>query len=121
MELSVEDVLEAISPEGRATLSFTVVGDPPVQARPKMAYRGCTFPIMYDPSSDDKLEFARTVRDELVQMQVATATSIYFKKSTSVALDAVFLLPRPQNHYIGTGNNKHLRPNVITYTEKGCQ
>jgi Holliday junction resolvase RusA-like endonuclease len=121
--LSIEDVLIINEGQEKTTLSFFVVGDPPVQERTKMNYKGRFKAHMYDPSSSEKLAFGRAVVGALGDMGEVLGTTrtgnyYYFQDSTSIALDAKFVLSRPLSHFKGNGLSQRLRDDVVDYPER---
>lgn len=48
------------------SISFVIVGDPIVQQRPKMTYKSRKFPIMYDPSRNEKIIFKNAIKQSLI-------------------------------------------------------
>lgn len=119
--LTIDDVMEVTSAGGKASLSFTVVGDPPVQERAKMAHKGPYVAHMYDPSKGEKRAFATKAREAMAAMGVPTVVTTgryYFKDYTEVALEAVFFLPRPLNHYTGKGERKRVRDDAVDYPQR---
>jgi Holliday junction resolvase RusA-like endonuclease len=50
-------------------ISFVVLGDPPVQLRPKIAYRTRAKPVYYDPSSSEKRLWASLVREAIMKTE----------------------------------------------------
>jgi hypothetical protein len=61
----VSDVVAALETATRS-ISFDGGGDPPVQQRPKITYRGRSRPVYYDPSAPEKRDYKAEVRSELM-------------------------------------------------------
>jgi Holliday junction resolvase RusA-like endonuclease len=65
------NVMEIIN-GGERCLSFTSIGDPPVQARPKIVWRFRPIPVYYDPSARAKAAFERSLRESLLSFGVTS-------------------------------------------------
>ena len=121
----VEDVLISHG-HGESTVSFSIVGDPPVQERAKMRYRGLFHPYIYDPSSGEKAAFGRNMAESMSAMgEVIGAAgtgngNYYFQERTSVKLITTMLLPRPLNQFVVAkgANKKRVRDDAIGYPER---
>lgn len=85
-------------------LTFTAVGDPPVQERPKYKFRGRQQPIYYDPSTQEKTRW----RIELYRVLGESGITVFpfFRlentdpiTSYGLQLDVVFHMRRRQADY----------------------
>jgi Holliday junction resolvase RusA-like endonuclease len=87
----VEDMVACTDAVGRS-ISFTVKGNPTVQSRTVMAWKGRAKPYLLDPSKKSKRLFAKAVRREM--KAIALPQSLYFSDPTALALRVKFVLPR---------------------------
>jgi Holliday junction resolvase RusA-like endonuclease len=87
----VEDMVACSDAVGRS-ISFTVKGNPTVQSRTVMAWKGREKPCLLDPSKKSKRLFAEAVRLEM--KAIALPESLYFSEATALALRVKFVLPR---------------------------
>jgi hypothetical protein len=93
------------------TLSFTVMGDPPVQQRPKIAWKGLIGgwvarkkPIVYDPSASLKKQFAAQVREEMVAMGLTPPFFASGYNDDGLIMELHFYIERPNSHFNVLGN-----------------
>jgi hypothetical protein len=116
----VEDLMEVVGPGNNTidrTLSFTVTGDPPSQARHRISWKGVgkwknrTTPVIYDPSAPMKTQYAERVSQELRDLGLTlpyfTATGGSPKNNqedNGLIMEAMFCLQRPPSHYDRQGS-----------------
>jgi Holliday junction resolvase RusA-like endonuclease len=106
----VSDVVAALETVPRS-VSFDVLGDPPVQQRPKIAYRGRSRPVYYDPSGVEKRHYKAAIKAELMSTGI-TQFPIFAGDATSsegVSITLSFFLPRFQADYRRYRGNYVLR------------
>jgi hypothetical protein len=113
-DFHVEDlmVISGGAPEaGRRTLSFTVMGEPPVQKRHKIAWKGLIGgwvsrrkPIIYDPSASLKKQYAEQVREAMVAMGLTPPFFAAGYNDDGLIMELHFFLGRPASHYNVLGN-----------------
>ena len=77
--------------------NIEIDGDPIPQARPKVTLRG-KYPHAYDPSGEDKRQFAAGVKARLPPSFAPIAAPL--------EVDLVFFCVRPKSHYNKAGNVK---------------
>jgi Holliday junction resolvase RusA-like endonuclease len=106
----VNDVVAALDTVPRS-VSFDVLGDPLVQQRPRIAYRGRSRPIYYDPSAIEKRHYTAAIRAELMSTGI-TQFPVFpgdVMSSAGVSITLSFFLPRFQADYRRYRGNYVLR------------
>jgi Holliday junction resolvase RusA-like endonuclease len=96
----VSDVVAALATEPRS-ISFDVGGDPPVQQRPRITYKGRSRPVYYDPSAQEKRAYKAAVLAELMSTGI-THFPIFDGDAMSnlgISITMSFFLPRYQADY----------------------
>ena len=90
----------------KPSISFVVAGDPPVQQRPKMKFKGRLNknPIYYDPSSIEKINWKRQLKKALFDYGVKEFPLYQDKntnqmKSSGLQIDIMFYLCRRREDY----------------------
>ncbi len=105
-KIAANEMVMSDGPGGKR-ISFEVKGTPLVQQRTKMSGTTMKRTYLYDPSSEKKKEFARTVSDE---MKACGATHFpFFSDSTAVLMNAKYVLPRPKNHFVKNKNQDRIQ------------
>lgn len=99
MPIIVEDMMIMRRPTGDDTaISFSVGGDPPVQKRHKIAWKGILggwkessrrIPIIYDPSSKEKKQLAAAVKAALQDLEVG-GFPFFTNPDTKLTLELTF-------------------------------
>jgi hypothetical protein len=105
---------------GTKTVSFTVRGNPPVQQRSRIAWKGLIGgwvarrkPIIYDPSASLKEKYAAQVRDAMVAMDLALPSFSSGYNDDGLIMELNFFIERPETHYNVLGNR--VRANAPKY------
>ena len=80
------------------SISFMVKGNPTVQRRTVMCWKGRPQPCLLDPSKNTKDLFAKAVRLEM--KAIGLPELLYFAESTAIALRVKFVLPRPKKDLV---------------------
>jgi Holliday junction resolvase RusA-like endonuclease len=110
MVFFVSDVVGALETAPHS-ISFDVLGDPPVQQRPKICYRKRFRPVYYDPSGKEKREYKAAVVAEL-QATGITDFPVFdgdAYTSSGISITLTFHLPRYQVDYRRSLGNWILR------------
>ena len=96
MKFLVDDVFTMEERDGFKLISFVVGCDPPSQERPRMALRGRTVPVMYDPSSALKRELKKALQDALVDGGYVTTTPYFKQDRAYIRVDLDFFFQKQQ-------------------------
>ena len=91
-KIAADSMVMSDGPGGKR-ISFEVKGTPLVQQRTKISGTH-----LYDPCSEKKKEFAKTVSDEM--KACGQTTFPYFTDATAILCNAKHVLPRPQNQFV---------------------
>ena len=97
--------LVAVTSTALPELSFVVKGRPPVQQRPRIAWRTRRgrAPIYYDPSSRDKRVWRLSLQQELIDCGVKVVNPFFPNEtqqtSNGLVLEVVFFLSRPARDF----------------------
>jgi Holliday junction resolvase RusA-like endonuclease len=115
-DYSIEDFMEVQSTSGTA-ISFVMAGNPPVQERHRIALRSNTgawrpFPVIYDPSSAKKKDYAAQVRTAMVDYGLAHP---YFDTEHAITLEVTFVLPRRKKDWIKRAGFFQLTSAALTF------
>jgi Holliday junction resolvase RusA-like endonuclease len=92
----VKDVVLALDAEMNRSISFDVVGEPPVQQRPRITYKKRDVPVYYDPSGSEKRIYKQAVRTGL-QESAITVFPIFSSDpmvNAGLSITMVFYLSR---------------------------
>jgi hypothetical protein len=107
----VQDLMVVSGGGAGTVVSFTVMGDPPVQKRHKIAWKGLLGgwvarrkPIIYDPSASLKKQYAAQVREAMVAMDLTPPFFASGYNDDGLIMDLHFFLERPASHYNVLGN-----------------
>jgi len=109
--IDVVSVLDAAQ-QHNISLSFIVLGDPLVQARPKITWKARSMPTYYDPSNTTKNIWRRMLHDELLSLGITTYP-VFVSSPTltsGVTLRVNFFLPRRLADYRRVNGLSVLRP-----------
>jgi Holliday junction resolvase RusA-like endonuclease len=100
-------MVEVIGTTAPSTLSFTMLGDPPVQRRMRIAWRAFLFrglgshgnsarrsAYLYDPSAADKIRYTAAVKAALAELGLS-GNLPYFAAGGPLLLQVKFVCPRP--------------------------
>jgi Holliday junction resolvase RusA-like endonuclease len=128
----VEPMVEVLGRAG-SSLSFTMIGDPPVQRRPRIAWRGLlggiwrmnrrllgprSMPIIYDPSAVDKARYSAAVVAALAELGLSDDLP-YFREGVPLKLEVKFLCPRPIHAVQAFPTRKDL-DNMVKFVMDAC-
>ena len=110
-DFEVEDLMVVTGGTGGVTtLSFIVKGEPPVQKRHKIAWKGLITwknrnePIIFDPSAKFKKKYAAQVREAMVAMALTPPFFASGYNDDGLVMELHFFLERPKSHYNVLGN-----------------
>jgi Holliday junction resolvase RusA-like endonuclease len=87
------------------SVTFTVDGNPVPLARPVLSRTGKASGRvwLHDPNKEKKLAFRNTVRQKLFG---EGEERILFPLHSPIAIDIVFLIPAPKNHFVGVDRDR---------------
>jgi Holliday junction resolvase RusA-like endonuclease len=94
----VADDMVACTSAGARSISFVVKGNPTIQRRAVMTWKGRSRPVLFDPSSRTKLLFRDAVRKEMAV--IGLPTEAYFNESTAIKMNVKFVIPRPKKDFV---------------------
>jgi Holliday junction resolvase RusA-like endonuclease len=99
----IENV-EVVLDSSMRSISFTAVGDPPVQQRPKITYKARKHPVYYDPSAGDKTRWQLELKRALVDCGVSefpffSADDTNIMASTGLEINVIFHVSRRRADY----------------------
>ena len=91
-------------------VSFSVIGKPPVQQRPKITYKKKTIPIYYDPSNTLKSEWRLSLKTELEKYRI---TIPVFGSDplvdNEITLEMIYFMERPKTDFVTKKKIKTLK------------
>jgi Holliday junction resolvase RusA-like endonuclease len=107
-----DDMVACINAGGRS-ISFVVKGSPAVQSRNIIAWKGRARPILFDPSSSNKLNYRHAVRQEM--KAVGLPAENFFSDTTAIRMKVKFVLPRRRKDVILRPSPPHLAANALSF------
>ena len=101
--VTIVDVIVAQS-DIQKSLSFTAMGDPQVQQRPRITWRGRMMPVVYDPCAGSKVEWRGHLHRALVDCGVSVFPFFSFEntdamQSSGLQIEVVFHIMRRRADY----------------------
>jgi hypothetical protein len=96
MNFVADDMIACTSPGGRS-ISFVVKGNPAIQIRVGVTWKGRTRPVIFDPSEKNKVLFCEAERSEMAA--IGLPTEAYFCNETAIKLKVKFVLARPKKDF----------------------
>ena len=117
--VTIVDVIVAQS-DIQKSLSFTAMGDPQVQQRPRITWRGRRMPHVYDPCAASKVEWRGHLQRALVDCGVSvfpffTAENTDSMQSCGLKINVVFHIMRRRADYRMYQGELVLLPNHQKY------
>ncbi len=100
----------ACTQAGGRSISFVVKGSPSVQSRNIIAWKGRSKPLLFDPSSSNKILFRDAVRLEM--QAVGLSMENYFNDATAIQMRVKFVLPRRRKDVVMRPSPPHLAANA---------
>jgi hypothetical protein len=83
MNFEADDMVACTSP-GEKSISFVVKGNPTIQMRVGVTWKGRCMPVIYEPSQKNKVLFLDAVRSEMAAIGLPTVA--YFCDKTAIKL-----------------------------------
>jgi Holliday junction resolvase RusA-like endonuclease len=113
MVVFVADDMVACTNAGTRSISFVVKGSPAVQGRNIIAWKGRFQPILFDPSSSNKIRFRDTVRQQM--QAIGLPAENFFSDPTAIRMKVKFVLPRRRKDVILRPSPPHLAANALSF------